>query len=298
LQPKILNYGSINIDYVYKVPHFVRPGETIASLTVETFAGGKGGNQTTALARAGAKVWHAGKIGPEGLPFKELLRQNGADVTFIRESNYHNGHACIQIDTKGQNAILLFAGANKEITRAEIDETFKHFNPGDYLLLQNEVNLIDYLIQAGREKGLIVCLNPAPMDKSVQNYPLHLTQILIVNETEAQALTYEENEMDALKKLKQLYPETELILTRGAEGVSYRYKNNSIDLPACPIEVVDTTGAGDTFIGYFLAARLEGHNTEYCLKFADQASALCVSKRGAQDSIPTKAAVLEALLKN
>ena len=206
MDTRILNYGSLNIDYVYKIPHFVRPGETLSSASLETFSGGKGANQTTALAKAGALVSHAGKVGSEGVWLKEKLEKDKVDVSFIQESSTNNGHACIQVDEKGQNAIILFAGANKEITKDEIDATLKHFEKGDYLLLQNEINHVDYLIEQGHKKGLRVCLNPAPMSKEVLSYPLKLVDILIVNETEAKALAQKKNYKDALDELEKLYP--------------------------------------------------------------------------------------------
>ncbi len=291
---KILNFGSLNIDYVYKVPHFVKPGETLASQTLETFSGGKGANQTTALARAGAQVSHAGKVGPEGAKLKEQLEKDGVDVHSILESKTPNGHACIQVDPKGQNAILIFPGANREITEEEIDEALSLFQKGDYLLLQNEVNLVDSLIKKGHEKGLKVCFNPAPMEPEVLKYPLHLLDTLIVNETEAKALAHKAQIDQALNSLVELYPKTELIVTVGERGVLYRFQGKKWDIPAYKTNVIDTTGAGDTFTGYYLAAKLEGKSIEESLKFASKASALCVSKQGAQSSIPRKEEVLKA----
>lgn len=283
---RILNFGSLNIDYVYQVPHFVRPGETISSQKLETHAGGKGANQSTALARAGAKVFHAGKIGKEGTWLKDNLAKDGVNVHFIQQSEGKNGHACIQVDVKGQNAILLYAGANKEITEEQIHETISHFSAGDYLLLQNEINFIPQLIELGAERGLHVCFNPAPMNEAVLKYPLDKVKTLILNETEACTLADKQDLHEALQLLVETYPETELILTLGDHGVQYRYKNDSWDIPVVDIKVVDTTGAGDTFIGYFLAARLKKYSVEKSLRIASQASALCVSKPGAQDSIP------------
>ncbi len=288
---KIINYGSLNIDYVYTVSHFVRPGETLSSASLETFSGGKGANQTTALARAGALVSHAGKIGAEGLWLKELLDKENVDTSYIHKSSKSNGHACIQVDEKGQNAIILFAGANKEITKDEINATLKHFKKGDYLLLQNEINNVDYLIEQGHKKGLIVCLNPAPMGKEILSYPLELVDVLIVNETEAKALAMKKDYESALEELEKLYPNTELILTIGQQGVIYSFKGKQVKVPAIKVEVVDTIGAGDTFIGYYLAAKVEGLSVEDCLQLATQASSLCVSRRGAQNSIPSRSEI-------
>ncbi len=282
---KILNFGSLNIDYVYKVPHFVQPGETISSSALETFAGGKGANQSVALARAGAQVFHAGKIGRDGRWLKEELTGDGVDTTYLFQSDSNNGHAIIQVDESGQNAIVLFAGANKEITKEEIDQTFSYFDKGDFLLLQNEINHVDYLIQKGHEKGLKVCFNPAPMTQEVHNYPLDLVDLFILNETESANL--------AQTELVKRFPNAEVILTLGKGGASYYYKEKHLHVPAREVKVVDTTAAGDTFIGYYLAAMLEGQSAQYALNFATEASALCVTRKGAQPAIPLKSQLLD-----
>lgn len=294
MNKKILSFGSLNIDYVYAVPHFVRPGETIASTSLEIFAGGKGGNQTVALARAGAHVFHAGKIGSDGDWLKESLEKDGVNTSFIRKSKTKNGHALIQVSTSGQNAIVLYAGANKEIEEKEIDQTLSHFSSGDYLLIQNEINNIEYLIRKGHAMGMKVIFNPAPMEKSVFKYPLELVDTLIVNETEAEALVHKKYLEEMLVILTHRYPKTKIILTLGKEGVFYRFENTKVHVPAREVKVVDTTGAGDTFIGYYLASHVENESVEQCLRFASDAAALSVTKKGAQVSIPWKKDVIKA----
>ena len=139
---KILNFGSINIDLVYRVPHIVKPGETLSSLSLARFAGGKGNNQSIALARAGAPVFHAGKIGKDGAWIVAMLKVAGADVRFVKKDPGPTGHAVIQVADSGQNSIVLFPGANRTITPQEIRDTLAHFGKGDILLLQNEINAL------------------------------------------------------------------------------------------------------------------------------------------------------------
>ncbi len=275
---KVLNFGSLNLDYVYQVPHFVTPGETLASSSLDRFAGGKGANQSIALARAGVEVYHAGKVGSDGAWLKQQLEKSGVDTRFIKKSSSSSGHAIIQLDPLGQNAILLHPGANHEITPEEIEQTLSCFKSGDYLLLQHEINQVEQLIRMGHEKGLRVCFNPAPMDACVLDYPLELVDLLIVNETESASLG---NRVDRLQN-------TEIIETQGSAGVRYHFRGKDYFVAAREVDVVDTTAAGDTFIGYYLASCIQGFDVESSLSVATAASALCVSRKGAGEAIPTK----------
>jgi len=283
---RILNFGSLNIDYVHRVNHIAQPGETIAGNSLDVFAGGKGANQSVALARAGADVAHAGMVGEDGRWLVDVLKQAGADVSQVRvHDEIKTGHAVIQVDDRGENAILLHGGANQAITPAHIDAAIHSAQPGDTLLLQNEVNEVPAIIQAAAGRGLKVCLNPAPMGDDVKDWPLDKVAILIVNETEGEALC---NENDPLAMLPKLIAMTggEVIVTMGKDGALYTDGGEAIHQPAETADAVDTTAAGDTFIGYFLAGRAHGESVEASLKAAVKASALCVSKRGAMESIP------------
>ena len=183
----ILNFGSLNIDLVYQVEHIARPGETIASSAHQVFAGGKGANQSAALARAGARVFHAGQVGPDGQWLVDKLAGLGVDVQHIRVGDVPTGHAIIQVDRHGQNSIVLFAGANAQINRATIDATLSHFGAGDILLLQNEINDIPYIVAAAAKRGLRICLNPAPCGPEIRDYPLELVHWLVVNQPRPKA---------------------------------------------------------------------------------------------------------------
>lgn len=281
----ILNFGSLNIDLVYQVEHIARPGETIASSAHQVFAGGKGANQSAALARAGASVFHAGQVGPDGSWVVDKLAGLGVDVQHIRVGDAPTGHAIIQVDRQGQNSIVLFAGANAQVERAAIDAALAHFGCGDMLLLQNEINDVAYILTAAAEQGLTICLNPAPFGPEVGAYPLEQVDLLIVNEIEATGLVG----ASTLAALTARCPRAQIALTLGAAGAQYRSPTEEFHLPAPPVEAIDTTGAGDTFIGYLLQGLLAGLTARDAMARAVQAAALCVTRPGAMDSIPAAA---------
>ncbi len=291
---RILNFGSLNIDYVHRVDHIARPGETIAGKSLDIFAGGKGANQSVALARAGAEVTHAGRVGEDGRWLLDKLAEAGVDVSLIQvDPDVRTGHAVIQVDDTGENAILLHGGANQAITPQQIDRALSGFGKGDLLLLQNEINHVPALITAAADRGLSICLNPAPMSDDVRGWPLDKVSLLIVNETEGEALCGEDDPWEMLPKLIELTG-GEVIVTLGEQGALYAGPGEAIHQPAIQTDVIDTTAAGDTFIGYFLAHRAADDPVEDCLKAAATASALCVAKAGVMDSIPTDVEISES----
>lgn len=292
---KVLNYGSLNIDHVYRVPHIAQPGETLPSGSYETFAGGKGANQSAALARAGAPVRHAGKIGPEGGWLIEKLAALGVNTELIQVGDTPTGHAIIQVDDTGQNSIVLYAGGNHAIERAEIDDAIGQCNPGDWFLLQNETNDVSYMIRAAHEAGLSVCYNPAPFTSETGGHPLDFLSTLIVNETEGSGLTGASAPEGVLASLVERLPGCDVILTLGEAGVAYHCGDEHGHIAAPRVDVVDTTAAGDTFSGYYVAARIADHDTVDALTRACAAAALCVTRPGAMDSIPV-ATEVEAML--
>jgi len=285
---KIINFGSINIDHVYGVEHFVRPGETLNSGSYAIFSGGKGANQSIALALAGAKVMHAGKLGVDGLWLRDKLQGYGVDTGLIEQVGLPTGHAVIQVNAEGENAIIIHGGANKSILDEDIEKVFTHFERGDYLLLQNEINAVDKILQSSKARGINVVFNPAPMGNEVKDYPLECVDIFIINETEGKALTAEDDPQKIVSKMQSLYPKSKTILTLGSRGVIYKESNKNVQIEAIKVEAVDTTGAGDTFIGYFLAELMQGKEIEMCLHSAVKASAISVTRRGAADSIPMR----------
>lgn len=290
----ILNFGSLNIDHVYTVEHFVRPGETLSSSQYRQFAGGKGFNQSIALAQAGARLCHAGQVGQEGVWLRDRLARVGVDVTHIGVVEEATGHAIIQVDEEGENAIVLFGGANQSITPATAQRVFADFGPGDLLLLQNEISAMAEILELAGARGLRVIFNPAPMTARVLEYPLQQVDTFIINRVEGQGLTGESQPNQIVDALRTRFPRAAVVLTLGAQGVLYADPEQTLALPAFPVQVADTTAAGDTFIGFFLAAQGAGHAIPDALGLATRAAALCVTRPGAADSIPTLAEVGKA----
>jgi ribokinase len=291
---KILNFGSLNIDHVYQVAHFVRPGETLASHAYAKHVGGKGLNQSLALARAGAQVYHAGCIGEDGLFLKQLLDQDGADTRYVRTVKGASGHAMIQVNEQGENCIILHGGANQRVTTHMMYDVLESFGTADLLLLQNEVNDIAQIMNLAKQRGMHIVFNPAPMNAAVKEYPLELVDYFILNEIEAAELAglsvQEAGELGAeqtIGKLTALFPRAKIVMTLGKQGVCFACGDEVfLKVEAKKVSAVDTTAAGDTFTGYFMAGLVKGKDMETCLRQGCEASAVCVTKEGAADSIP------------
>ena len=286
---QVLNFGSLNIDYVYTVAHFAAPGETLAALDYQVNAGGKGLNQSVALARAGVKTFHAGMTGKEGAFLKEILEKAGADTRFVAVGDIPAGHAVIQVErTSGENSIVLFPGANHAMTEEFMKEVLHAMPRGSWLLLQNEINGIPFLMEEGKRCGLKIAFNPAPCSEAVRSYPLHLCDLIFVNETEAAQLANAQGDIPFMgRAMAELCPESEIVITLGSKGAFYRCGSEEFFVPPCPADAVDTTGAGDTFTGYFLAAKLRNMDARQAMAYASKASALTVSRPGAASSIPS-----------
>lgn len=293
--PRILNFGSLNLDQVYRVDAFVRPGETKLSRSLETHCGGKGLNQSVAAARAGAEVWHAGMLGCDGEMLLEKLRENGVHLSLVERSVGVSGHAIIQVDDQGQNCILLFGGTNQELTEAYLDRALAAFGGEGMVLVQNETNLVGTIIKRAHERGLQVAINAAPMNEQVFGYPLEMVDWLIVNEIEGAAIAKCDREADILPSLQAKYPKMNVLLTLGKRGAICRRGGEEAKSGIYDVPVVDTTAAGDTFLGYFLAQVQEGASLQDALTLATAASSLCVQTMGAADSVPLLANVNRAI---
>ena len=290
---RILNFGSLNVDHVYTVEHFVRPGETIDSLEMEVFPGGKGLNQSVALARAGAEVYHAGKIGKDGGFLTQLLQSAGVDVSFVETINGYTGKAIIQVEeSTGQNSIILYGGANRQMTELYIDQVLGAFSGNEILVLQNEINLVEYILRKASKKGMLVALNPSPIGEVLKHWDLHGVTWLLLNEIEGEALTGEKEPERITDVFLKQYPQMKIVLTLGKDGALYRDKDKNFRQAIYSTQAVDTTAAGDTFTGYFLAASARGASPEEAMEEAAKASAITVSRPGAAVSIPTRQEVL------
>lgn len=293
---KLLNFGSMNKDYVYEVEHFVQPGETASSKGLFINCGGKGLNQSIAAAKAGITVYHAGMIGADGGMLEEKLRENGVDVSFLQRVEAPNGHAMIQVDKSGQNCILLYGGTNQMLTKEYIDRTLDAFSGEDvFVLMQNETNLVDYIIEAAHRRGMRTALNAAPMDEKAAGYPLEILDWLIINEVEGRQIAGCERDEEILPMLRARYPDCGILLTLGSRGAQCSRGAETYRIGCFPADVVDTTAAGDTFSGYFLQSIYEENDIPKALLWASAASALAIGRKGASDSVPWKAEVEKAM---
>lgn len=263
---------------------------------MSVFCGGKGLNQSIALAKAGVSVYHAGMVGEEGGALLEACKEGGVKTDFIKTIPGKSGHTIIQVDKEGQNCILLFGGANRSITKEYVDEVLSHFEKGDILLLQNEVNLLDYIIDRAYETGMMIILNPSPYDSALDACDFSKISMFLLNEVEGGQVTGEKETDAILEKLKEIYPDAKVVLTLGGEGSVYQYKDEQYRQGIYPVKAVDTTAAGDTFTGYFISSVLEGLPVPEGLKLAAKASAIAVSRQGATASIPLREEVLKAEL--
>ncbi len=289
---RILNFGSLNLDYVYNVDHFVQPGETLAVLSRTVKAGGKGLNQSVALARAGAPVSHAGCLGTGGEALKSLLEENGVNTDFLLPVQEPQGHTVIQVDRKGENCILLCGGSNRCIPEEHIRRVIGRMNPGDWLILQNEVNSLPLIAELASAAGMHIVLNPSPYDKSLEEVGFSGLDWLLVNELEAWQITGEKEPEKVWETLHRQYEKLSLLMTLGSRGsVAWRVGGGRPEChreEAVPVTVVDTTGAGDTYTGYFIAGITEGRSLGQCMNLAGRAAAVAVTRPGAAGSIPWK----------
>ena len=297
---KLLNFGSMNIDYVYKVEHFVRKGETISSEYLNVFCGGKGLNQSIALARAGEQVCHAGSIGYEGDYLMEVLKQAGVDASCVTvDDKVQTGHAIIQNDHEGDNCIILFGGANQRISKEQVDRVLAEFQAGDFIVLQNEISELGYIISRAHEIGMKIALNPSPMNPGIFELPLDLVDYFSVNEAEAAALAETEDECDevVLTRLAARFPQARIVMTLGEKGSVFWDGKQMYHQEAVRTEAVDTTAAGDTYTGYFISGIVRGEAIPEILYQASAAAAITVSRPGAAPSIPERKEV-EAMIRD
>ena len=286
---KLINIGSLCIDRVYQVPKIATQGETVTSLSWDTFSGGKGLNQSIAAAKAGALVEHFGCIGSDGDSLIAELEKAGIASRFVKVGVAPSGHAVIQVDEDGRNSIVISAGANRELDSELIQDAILRLEDNDWLLLQNETNGIAEAIELAAQAGKKVAINLAPADKRMFDYPLSKVALIIVNELEAMALSSKPSPQLAFDWLINTYPKIDIVLTLGEEGVwSYRAKDSARKgMGSFNIDATDETAAGDSFIGYLMAMLVAGRDLHESITLASAAGALATTKPGAVDSIPT-----------
>lgn len=291
---KIVNYGSINLDCVYEVDHIVKPGETLLASGKKQFCGGKGLNQSLAVAKAGGMVYHAGIVGEDGNMLLEALTAGRVNVEHILRAPGESSHTVIQVDAHGQNSIIVFNGEHMKPTEQELDGILADFGSGDAIMMQNELFNSPLMMKKAAAKGLKVILNPSPANQILREFPLEMVSWFILNEIEAEMLTGEREPTSILEQFHKLYPNASVVLTLGDKGAYLRSRELLIYQPAFQVNTVDTTAAGDTFTGYFVAGFAEGMPYKRVMKRAALAAAIAVSRPGAADSIPLKDEVDQA----
>ena len=289
---KILSFGSLNIDYVYSVPHFVKKGETLSAKELNVYTGGKGLNQSIALARAGVETYEAGAIGTDGMFLLEQLKEAGVKTDLVKIlDDVRTGNAIIQNDDEGDNCIVLFGGANQAITKEQVDEVFKDFTNEDYLLIQNEINELSYIVEKAKEEGMKIILNPSPMNEKIMKLPLDQIDYFILNEIEAMQILEmgKPEEIDGkyiASLLHERFKDATIVLTLGSEGSVCISDDEYVEQSIYKVKAIDTTAAGDTYTGYFIAGILNGKTIKESMDIASKASAIAVTRQGAAPSIP------------
>ena len=289
---KILSFGSLNIDDVYSVPHFVKKGETLSAKELNVYTGGKGLNQSIALARAGVETYQAGAIGTDGMFLLEQLKEAGVKTDLVKIlDDVRTGNAIIQNDDEGDNCIVLFGGANQAITKEQVDEVFKDFTNEDYLLIQNEINELSYIVEKAKEEGMKIILNPSPMNEKIMKLPLDQIDYFILNEIEAMQILEmgKPEEIDGkyiASLLHERFKDATIVLTLGSEGSVCISDDEYVEQSIYKVKAIDTTAAGDTYTGYFIAGILNGKTIKESMDIASKASAIAVTRQGAAPSIP------------
>ncbi|MBS6396869.1 MAG: ribokinase [Clostridiales bacterium] len=289
---KVLCFGSLNIDYVYKVDHFVQKGETLSSESLRVFSGGKGLNQSIALAKAGADISHAGAIGTDGGFLLQIMEEAGVDTGNVAVlEDVRTGNAIIQNDRDGDNCILLYGGANQAITKAQVDSVLEKFHAGDFLVLQNEINELSYIVEQAHDRGMKIVLNPSPMNEKILKLPLEYIDYFLLNEIEAGQILNQDTKSgfdgEALAKaLLDRFPKASIVLTMGSAGSVYMDAEQTVRQSVYKVNAVDTTAAGDTFTGFFIGSILKGLTVTEAMDMASRASAIAVTRPGAAPSIP------------
>jgi ribokinase len=278
----IWNLGSINLDNFYQLPHLPGAGETIAATDYRQGLGGKGANMSVAAARAAARVMHIGAVGADGIWARDRLLEYGVEVQHIAKVSAATGHANINVDASGENNIVLFPGANIQITEQMIGAALTEASPGHWLLMQNETCGQIYAAQTARTLGLKVAYAAAPFDADAVAAVLDDLDLLVLNAVEAAQLR------DATGLELADLPVADVVVTLGGEGCKWvsNTHNRAETYPAYPVQAVDTTGAGDTFTGYLIAGLDRGLPMSDAIDLAMRAGALMVMRHGTADVIP------------
>ncbi|MEO1161510.1 MAG: ribokinase [Pseudomonadota bacterium] len=279
----IFNFGSINVDHVYRVAEMPLPGETLTAGSYRKLLGGKGINQSIAIARAGEVPVHVGAVGSDDQWTLDQVKNFGIDTGHIVQSAHPTGHAVIYVDDAGENQIVIFGGANQDLQPAQIDTAFKSCD-GDnhWVLVQNETNLLADIVDQAKTAGFRIAYSAAPFIAETVAELIDKIDLLAVNEVEAQATAR------LLGVAVSQIAVPEILITKGSKGAEFHSHGETHHHPAFQVDAADTTGAGDTFLGSFLAGHSQGTEIDQSLRYASAASALQVTRPGAAVAIPAR----------
>ena len=284
----IYNLGSINIDHIYTLPHLVRAGETLAATEMQSALGGKGANQSIAIARAGGQVRHGGMINHGDVSWLREMTDAGVETSFIIHSDLPTGHAIVAVDAKtAENQIILSPSCNANIPDDLVARLLGNASSQDWALAQNETNKTADFLKAAKAKGMKICYSAAPFVADITADLLPLVDLLIVNEGEYQDLKSHLGHGD--------FGLDHLIITKGGDGAFYKGLDGEFEIAAHKVDAVDTTGAGDTYLGYVLAGLDQGMDVKAAMEMASTAAAIQVTRLGASAAIPKKSEVLSTV---
>jgi ribokinase len=278
--------GSLNVDYLYRVPHLPRAGETLACVDLVTGLGGKGANQSIAAARAGSRVVHIGAVGADGGWMLSALSAAGIEVDTVARLAGVSGHAIIMVDDFGENSIVVHGGANHALEAAEVARSLSQAGPCDWVMIQNETTCQADAAMAARARGAKVAYSAAPFEADAARVMLPLIDLLILNAGEAGSLSA------LLGCGPDAWAVPCVLITKGGEGAEWYHAGDPpLRVAAFEVTPVDTTGAGDTFAGYVVAGLVQGLDVPAALSRASAAAALMVTRMGTAAAIPTRAEV-------
>ena len=255
---KVLCVGSLNNDHVYNVDNIVQKGETILATTFKKYPGGKGLNQAISLSKVVDNVYMHGYVGEDSSLLLHQLRKSKVNIEFITKTNFPTGHAIIQVDKNGENSIVVIPGANHHFYLSQSKEVFSHFDEGDFLVIQNEINSLNEIATLGKKQRMKIVLNPSPFNSFIDKELLSKVDYLVLNKKEAKQLLILDHPEDYIKALLRTYPKLNIILTLGENGAYFANKKELIFQKAFKVNVQDTTCAGDTFLGYFIGSIIKG----------------------------------------
>ncbi len=282
----IFNLGSINLDYFYRLPNLVSAGETLAANNFNIELGGKGANQSVALAKAGANVFHIGAFGQKDKLYLQEMQNAGVNLDFVALLDMPSGHAIIMVDEKtGENQIILSPSANYNIEQEQFTKALQKANSSDWALAQNETRIAEPFLSFAKQQGLKICYSAAPFVAEQTAGLLPLTDLLIVNEGEAAALS------EFVRKDITALGLPNLVVTLGSKGARYIGEQGCFSMASFDVTAIDTTGAGDTFLGFFLASLGDGKTIQQAMRYASAAAALQITKQGTLSAIPSWADV-------